>query len=27
MPGEKLRIEHLRDKYQFGASAIREALS
>ena len=26
-PGEKLRIEHLRDKYQFGASGIREALS
>jgi GntR family carbon starvation induced transcriptional regulator len=27
IPGEKLRIEHLRDKYQFGASGIREALS
>ena len=26
-PGEKLRIEHLREKYQFGASGIREALS
>lgn len=26
-PGEKLRIEHLRDAYGFGASGIREALS
>lgn len=26
-PGEKLRIEHVRDQYGFGASGIREALS
>src|SRR3954447_17047722 len=27
MPSEKLRIEHLRQRYAIGASALREALS
>jgi GntR family transcriptional regulator, carbon starvation induced regulator len=26
-PGEKLRVEHLKDQYQVGASTLREALS
>jgi DNA-binding GntR family transcriptional regulator len=27
VPGEKLRVEHLKDQYQVGASTLREALS
>ncbi|MDR3367944.1 GntR family transcriptional regulator [Rhodoferax sp.] len=27
IPGEKLRVEHLKDQYQVGASTLREALS
>ncbi|MCF8168592.1 MAG: GntR family transcriptional regulator, partial [Rhodoferax sp.] len=26
-PGEKLRVEHLKDQYQVGSSTLREALS